>query len=120
MVHNMDENLETLDVNEPVLESHFSMMEKYGEDLTAREYITDPAIARDNEIKQTILTLLTPEKSALLVGKAGIGKTAIVEGIAYRIQKHMVPDALNDWKLIKINITSLLGESVSNGATENR
>ena len=116
----MDENLETLDVNEPALESHFSMMEKYGEDLTAREYITDPAIARDNEIKQTILTLLTPEKSALLVGKAGIGKTAIVEGIAYRIQKHMVPDALNDWKLIKINITSLLGESVSNGATENR
>ncbi len=116
----MDDNIETLDINDNQNNSLFSMIEKYGEDLTAREYITDPAIARDEEIKQTILTLLTPEKSALLVGKAGIGKTAIVEGIAYRIQNGMVPDALKNWKLIKINITSLLGESVSNGATENR
>ena len=116
----MDDNIETLDINNNQNNSLFSMIEKYGEDLTAREYITDPAIARDEEIKQTILTLLTPEKSALLVGKAGIGKTAIVEGIAYRIQNGMVPDALKNWKLIKINITSLLGESVSNGATENR
>ncbi len=116
----MEENIETLEIDENQNNSIFSMIEKYGEDLTAREYITDPAIARDEEIKQTILTLLTPEKSALLVGKAGIGKTAIVEGIAYRIQKGMVPDALKNWKLIKINITSLLGESVSNGATENR
>ena len=117
----MKENkIETLNLDLPKLNTSFSMIEKYGEDLTAREYITDPAIARDEEIKQTILTLLTPEKSALLVGKPGIGKTAIVEGLAYRIQKNMVPDALKNWKLIKINITSLLGESVSNGTTENR
>ena len=63
-----------------------SMLEKYGENLTKKVYITDPAIAREEEIKQCILTLLTPEKSALLVGKPGIGKTAIVEGLAYRIQ----------------------------------
>ena len=52
-----------------------SLIDVYGEDLTKKEYITNPAIARDEEIKQCILTLLTPEKSALLVGKAGIGKT---------------------------------------------
>ena len=75
-------------------EEKISMLERYGDDLTSKEYITDPAIARDEEIKQVILTLLTPEKSALLVGKPGIGKTAIVEGLAYRIQKGMVPDAL--------------------------
>ena len=97
-----------------------SMLERYGVDLTAKEYITDPAIARDDEIKQVILTLLTPEKSALLVGKAGIGKTAIVEGLAYRIQKGMVPDALKNYSLIKINITSLIGETESEGQTENR
>lgn len=74
-------------------EEKISMLERYGIDLTLEEYITDPAIARDEEIKQVILTLLTPEKSALLVGKPGIGKTAIVEGLAYRIQKGMVPDA---------------------------
>ena len=97
-----------------------SMIERYGENLTQKEYITDPAIARDEEIKQVILTLLTPEKSALLVGKPGIGKTAIVEGLAYRIQKNEVPNALKGWEIIKINITSLLGEVVSDGQTESR
>lgn len=97
-----------------------SMLERYGEDLTNKEYITDPAIGRDNEIKQTILTLLTPEKSALLVGKPGIGKTAIVEGIAYRIIKGYVPDALLSYQIIKINITSLIGNTTSNGEQETR
>ena len=101
-------------------EEKISMLERYGIDLTLEEYITDPAIARDEEIKQVILTLLTPEKSALLVGKPGIGKTAIVEGLAYRKQKGMVPDALKNYSLIKINITSLIGETVSEGNVENR
>lgn len=97
-----------------------SMIERYGENLTNKTYITDPAIARDEEIKQCILTLLTPEKSALLVGKPGIGKTAIVEGLSYRIQNNCVPDALKGWEIIKINITSLLGAVTSDGQTENR
>ena len=97
-----------------------SMLERYGVDLTTKEYITDPAIARDEEIKQVILTLLTPEKSALLVGKPGIGKTAIVEGLAYRIQKGLVPDVLKNYSLIKVNITSLIGETMSDGQIENR
>lgn len=99
---------------------NISMLERYGEDLTAKEYITDPAIGRDNEIKQIILTLLTPEKSALLVGKPGIGKTAIVEGLAYRIIKGYVPDVLLNYSIIKINITSLMGSSVANGESESR
>ncbi len=97
-----------------------SMIERYGINLTQKEYITDPAIARDIEIKQTILALLTPEKSALLVGKPGIGKTAIVEGLAYRIQNNDVPDALKGKEIIRINITSLIGETVTEGQTENR
>ena len=97
-----------------------SMLERYGENLTAKEYITDPAIAREEEIKQSILTLLTPEKSALLVGKPGIGKTAIVEGLAYRIKNGMVPNALLGWEIVKINVTSLLGTTNSGGQTENR
>ncbi len=101
-------------------EEKISMIERYGENLTQKEYITDPAIARDNEIKQCILTLLTPEKSALLVGKPGIGKTAIVEGLAYRIKNRTVPNALLDWEVIKINITSLMGTTMSEGLTENR
>lgn len=97
-----------------------SIIDDYGEEFTTKEYVTDPAIARDEEIKQSILILLTPEKSTLLVGKPGIGKTAIVEGLGYRIQKGLVPDALKGWRLIKINITSLLGTSISEGQNENR
>lgn len=97
-----------------------SILERYGEDLIAKEYITDPAIARDEEIKQVILTLLTPEKSALLVGKPGIGKTAIVEGLAYRIKNNMVPNALFGYDLFKLNVTSLLGTSETEGQVENR
>ncbi len=102
------------------MEEKISMLERYGENLTNKTYITDPAIARDDEIKKCILTLLTPEKSALLVGKPGIGKTAIVEGLAYRIQRKMVPNVLCEWKIIKINITSLLGTTNNGGQIENR
>lgn len=102
------------------MEEKISILERYGENLTNKTYITDPAIAREDEIKQCILTLLTPEKSALLVGKPGIGKTAIVEGLAYRIQKNIVPNALIGWNIIKINITSLLGTTNNGGQIENR
>lgn len=102
------------------MDEKISMLERYGEVLTSKTYLTDPAIAREEEIKQCILTLLTPEKSALLVGKPGIGKTAIVEGLAFRIQNNLVPVALKGWEIVKINITSLLGTTISEGQKENR
>lgn len=91
------------------MNKNVSILENYGEELTGKFYITDPALERDSEIKELILTLLTPEKGAMLVGKPGIGKTAIVEGLSYRIQKGDVPNALLGWKLYKISMTSLLG-----------
>ncbi|MBP3766608.1 MAG: ATP-dependent Clp protease ATP-binding subunit [Bacilli bacterium] len=96
----------------------FSVLSSYGEDLTKKEYITNPAIERDTEIKKLIMVLLTPEKSGLLVGKPGIGKTAIVEGLAYLIQKDEVPDAIKGYKIIKLNSTSLLGKININGKEE--
>ena len=86
-----------------------SILELYADEMTANTYITDPAVARDNEIKNLILVLLTPEKSAILVGKPGIGKTAIVEGLAYRIQKMQVPNVLMGYKIYRLNTTALLG-----------
>lgn len=93
----------------------FSVLKQYGEDLTQKEYIVNPAIAREEEIKRLIITLLTPEKSGLLVGKAGIGKTAIVEGLAYLIQQDLVPDALKGYQIIKIGSASLVGKITING-----
>ena len=116
----MDENYEVL--TDDVVESKptISILERYGENLVDKEYITDPAIERDKEIRELILILLTPEKSGLLVGKAGIGKTAIVEGLAYRIKNGLVPDALKGYSIYKLNVTSLFGNLNVDNQSENR
>ena len=83
--------------------NEFSVLNTYGEDLTNKTYITNPAIARETEIRKMMVVLLTPDKSALLIGKPGIGKTAVVEGLAYEIINNTVPDALKGYRIIKIN-----------------
>ncbi len=90
-------------------EANFSVLDRYGTYVTKEEFITNPAIGRDQQIKELILVLLTPEKSAILIGKPGIGKTAIVEGLAYRIQQNDVPEALRGFEIINIKTASLLG-----------
>lgn len=92
------------------------ILERFSDNLTSVKYITNPAVARDDEIKKLILVLLTPEKSAVLVGKPGIGKTAIVEGLAYRIQRNEVPDALRGFTIYRVNTSALL----TNDGEENR
>lgn len=109
---------EILDITGDNPPKRFTMIERYGEDMTKGEYVTNPAIAREEEIKKMILALLIPDKSAILVGKPGIGKTAIVEGLAYRIQKGDVPEALKKYKVVKINLTSLLGTTTTDGNEE--
>ncbi len=99
-------------------EKVFNILSTYGDDLTAKTYITNPAIAREDELKKLMIILLTPEKSGLLVGKPGIGKTAIAEGLAYLIQLNKVPEALKGYKIIKINSTSLIGTIDINGKEE--
>ena len=115
-----NDDLEVLNINNEGFNNRVSILKNYGEDLTNKEYITNPAIGRDDEINKMILALITPDKGAMLVGKPGIGKTAIVEGLGYRIKNGLVPDALKNWKIIKINITSLLGNAVSGTQSENR
>lgn len=108
----MDENIEILAMdNEPL----HPLLDMYGEDLTKEKFVTNPAIAREEEIKRLTMILLTPEKSALLIGKPGIGKTAIVEGLAYLIQLNQVPNVLKGYRIIKIASNSLLGTVLVNG-----
>lgn len=116
----LDDEIKKINYNENPSQKNdeVSIIKMYGEDLTAKTYVTNPAIARESEIKKMMIVLLTPEKSALLVGHAGIGKTAIVEGLAYLIQRNEVPNALKGYRIIKINSTSLLGKLTVNGKEE--
>jgi len=111
---------EIVDVKQDTSLDEFSILKRYGEILTNKEYITDPAIERDSEIKKVMLTLFTPEKSPILVGKPGIGKTAIVEGLAYRIKNNMVPEALKNNKIIKINTVAMVGNISKDGNSEQK
>lgn len=114
----LDDTSNSNNTNEPKEKKKKTMLESYGENLSTKKYITNPAIARDDEIEKTILTILTPDKSAILVGKAGIGKTAIVEGIAYKIQNNDVPNAIKGYDIIKVNTSSLLGKYITEDGTE--
>jgi ATP-dependent Clp protease ATP-binding subunit ClpB len=106
----MNEKPEILEEKVDYKGVRFSVLDNYGDDLTAKKYITNPAIAREDELKKLMIVLLTPEKSGLLIGKAGIGKTAIVEGLAYLIQRNEVPNALQGFRVVKFNSTSLVGK----------
>ena len=96
-------------------EKRISVLETYGENFLEKEYITNPAIGRDQQIKEMLLILLTPDKSCILVGKPGVGKTAIVEGLAYNIQKGNIPDKLKDYQVIRVNTSAIMGEDPVTG-----
>ena len=100
---------DTLNKEFDVKEKRISILDTYGENFQNKEYYTNPAIGRDEQIKQLILILLTPDKSAILTGKPGVGKTATVEGLAWKIQKGEVPDKLKGYQVIKVNTSALLG-----------
>ncbi len=108
---------EIIDISNNDGNNKISLIERYATDLTKKVYYTDPSIARDDELKKMILILFTPEKSPILVGKPGIGKTAIVEGLAWRIQKGMVPDALKGYTILKIDTAALVGNISDNTGT---
>lgn len=98
-----------------IKEKRISVLKTYGENFQEKEYITNPAIGRDEQIKELILILLTPDKSAVLIGKPGVGKTATVEGLAYRIKNNDIPDVLKDYKVIKVSTSAMIGNDPVTG-----
>ena len=104
--------------NFDIKSKRISMLDNYGENFQKNNYITNPAIGRDEQIKELILILLTPDKSAVLIGKPGVGKTATVEGLAYRIQRNLVPDVLKGYQVIKLNTAALLGTDPVTGESK--
>ena len=88
--------------------------------LTDKKYITNPAVGRDKEIRKLGSTLLSPLLSPILLGEAGVGKTAIVQGIAYAIKNNNISKKLLDKKIIEITPNSLVSGTRYRGDFEQR
>jgi ATP-dependent Clp protease ATP-binding subunit ClpC len=110
-------------VDSPTAESRYRSLEKYGRDLTelARQGKLDPVIGRDEEIKRVMQILTRRTKNnPVIIGEAGVGKTAIAEGLAQKVAADDVPDSLKNKRVVALDMGALVAGSKFRGEFEER